>query len=158
MTSGMLEAIGLAFLWVFVTGNVTVSNLMVGSLLGYVVLMFAERVPGFRNTFGRLWKALTLLLYFFWELVVSNLKVAYVVASPRFQIEPGVVGVPLDVRTDAEITLLANLITLTPGTMSLEVSDDRRVLYVHGIDVRDREAFIRAIKDGFEKRVLEVLR
>jgi multicomponent Na+:H+ antiporter subunit E len=73
---------------------------------------------------------------------------------------PGVVAIPLDVQTDAEITLLANLITLTPGTLSLDVSTDRRVLYIHVmyIDNDDVEAVRRKIKEGFERRVLEVLR
>lgn len=156
--TGMLEAVGLSLLWAFVTGNVTLSNLVVGFVLGYIVLMFSERVPGFRTTFRRLWKAATLLVYFLWELLVANLKVAAIVVSPRIRIHPGVIAVPLDVRTDAEITLLANLITLTPGTMSLEVSDDRHVLYVHAIDVPDRDALVQSIKQGFERRVIEVLR
>jgi multicomponent Na+:H+ antiporter subunit E len=156
--SWVVEAIGLALLWVFVTGDVTVSNLVVGFVIGYIVLMFAERVPGFRSTAIRVWRWLALLIFFLRELWVSNLNVAYLVIAPRPNFQPGVVAVPLDARTDAEITLLANLITLTPGTMSVEVSDDRRVLYVHGVHVSDREGFIRSIKQGFERRVLEVMR
>ena len=68
------------------------------------------------------------------------------------------VAIPLDAETDAEITLLANLITLTPGTLSLDVSDDRRVLYIHAMYVDDVEELRRSIKDGFEKRVMELLR
>ncbi len=73
---------------------------------------------------------------------------------------PGVVGIPLDARTDAEIALLANLITLTPGSVSLDLSEDRRVLYVHAmyIDGGDVEAYRRSVKDGLERRVLELLR
>jgi multicomponent Na+:H+ antiporter subunit E len=99
-----------------------------------------------------------LFFYFLWELVVSNVRVAIEVLSPRYRMRPGVVGVRLDARTDLEITLLANLITLTPGTMSVDISEDRRVLYVHALYVDDRDAFERSIKDGFERRVLEVLR
>ena len=73
---------------------------------------------------------------------------------------PGVVAIPLDARTDAEITLLANLITLTPGSVSLDLSEDRRVLYVHAmyIDGGDVEAYVRSVKEGLERRVLELLR
>lgn len=73
---------------------------------------------------------------------------------------PGVVAIPLDARTDAEITLLANLITLTPGSVSLDLSDDKRFLYVHAmyIDGGDVEAYRRSIKEGLERRVLELLR
>jgi multicomponent Na+:H+ antiporter subunit E len=73
---------------------------------------------------------------------------------------PGVVAIPLDARTDAEIALLANLITLTPGSVTLDLSEDRRVLYVHAmyIDGGDVEAYRRSVKEGLERRVLELLR
>jgi len=71
---------------------------------------------------------------------------------------PGIVAVPLDAETDAEITLLANLLTLTPGTLSLDVSADRRFLYVHMMYIEDADVARRQIKDGYERRVLEVLR
>ena len=73
---------------------------------------------------------------------------------------PGVVAIPLDARTDAEIALLANLITLTPGSVTLDLSEDRRVLYVHAmyIDGGDVEAYVRSVKQGLERRVLELLR
>jgi multicomponent Na+:H+ antiporter subunit E len=73
---------------------------------------------------------------------------------------PGVVAIPLDARTDAEITLLANLITLTPGSVTLDISEDRCLLYVHAmyIDGGDVEAYRRSVKEGLERRVLELLR
>jgi multicomponent Na+:H+ antiporter subunit E len=73
---------------------------------------------------------------------------------------PGVIGIPLDARTDAEIALLANLITLTPGSVTLDLSEDRRVLYIHAmyIDGGDVEAYRRSVKEGLERRVLELLR
>ena len=76
----------------------------------------------------------------------------------KAQLHPAIIAFPLTVTSDAEITLLANLITLTPGTLSLDVSDDRQFLFIHAIDVIDREAFIRDLKDGFERHVLEVFR
>jgi multicomponent Na+:H+ antiporter subunit E len=71
---------------------------------------------------------------------------------------PAIIAIPLDARTDVEITLLSNLIALTPGSLGLDVSDDRSVLYVHGMFVDDPEAFCREIKDGLERRLLELLR
>jgi multicomponent Na+:H+ antiporter subunit E len=83
---------------------------------------------------------------------------AYDVVTPGFHMRPAVVAVPLDVETDLEITLLANLITVTPGSFSLDVSDDRKVLYVHAMYVDDPDEYRREIKEGFERRVLELLR
>jgi multicomponent Na+:H+ antiporter subunit E len=68
------------------------------------------------------------------------------------------VAIPLEARTDFEILFLANLITLTPGTLSLDVSADRKVLYVHAMFLEDRDGFRKQMKDGMERRLLEVLR
>ncbi|MBI4923866.1 MAG: Na+/H+ antiporter subunit E [Devosia nanyangense] len=103
-------------------------------------------------------KWLSLFAFFLKELVVSTLKVAWLVVQPRPRLRPGIVAFPLTVTTDAQITLLANMITLTPGTLSLDVSDDRKTLYIHAIDIESREALIGSIAAGFETKVLEVLR
>jgi multicomponent Na+:H+ antiporter subunit E len=92
------------------------------------------------------------------EVVRSNLRVAIDVVTPVSRAQPGVVAVPLDATTDAEITLLANLITMTPGSLSVDVSDDRSVIYVHSMFIGDPDAFRKSIKDDFERRVLELLR
>lgn len=97
-------------------------------------------------------------MFFIWELTKANIQVAYEVVTPKFTMKPGIVALPLDAKSDLEITLLANLITLTPGTLALDVSTDRSVLYVHGMYVLDKKEFIQDIKQGFERRLLEILR
>jgi multicomponent Na+:H+ antiporter subunit E len=74
------------------------------------------------------------------------------------RLAPGFIAFPLTARSDAEITLLANLITLTPGTLSVDVSDDRSTLYIHAITVGDKQALIADIAKSFEARVIEVFR
>ena len=71
---------------------------------------------------------------------------------------PGVIGIPLDAKTDLEITMLANVISLTPGTLSLDVSPDRKTLYIHAMYVVDPDELRREIKDGLERRLMELLR
>ena len=95
--------------------------------------------------------------FFLYELVKANLEVAYEVITPRLNVTPGIIMVPLDVKSDIGITVLANMISLTPGTLSIDVSNDKKVLFVHAMYLKDREKFIRGIKDGFERRILEVL-
>ena len=82
---------------------------------------------------------------------------AYEVITPKLNMTPGIVMVPLDVKSDIGITVLANMISLTPGTLSLDVSNDKKVLFVHAMYIKDKEKFIRSIKDGFERRIMEVL-
>jgi multicomponent Na+:H+ antiporter subunit E len=103
-------------------------------------------------------KVIAFIFFFLWELLKANLQVAYEVMTPRHNMTPGIVKVPLDVKSNLEITFLANMITLTPGTLSLDVSDDKTVLYVHSMYIKDKEKFIHGIKNGFEKRILEILR
>jgi multicomponent Na+:H+ antiporter subunit E len=103
-------------------------------------------------------KWLSLILLFIKELILSALRVAWLAVQPRIAIRPAIVAYPLTVTTDAQITLLANMITLTPGTLSVDVSDDRKWLYVHAIDIESKEALIGSIAAGFETRILQVTR
>jgi len=149
----------LAFVWAFATGQLTASNILIGLVLGYWVLFFTHRSDEGRSYFLRVWRVVKFFFFYMGQLIKSNLRVAHDVVTPRNYMRPGVVAVPLTVDTDAEIVLLANLITLTPGTLSLDLSPDRKTLYVHMmyIDVDD-ELARRQIKEGLETRVLELLR
>ena len=90
---------------------------------------------------------------FLWEVLKANIDVAYRVAHPSLPIKPGIVKVQTSLRSDIACTLLANSITLTPGTMSVDIDKDRSVLYVHWIDVRshDIESATQLIVERFEK-------
>ncbi len=94
-----------------------------------------------------------LLVYFLWELVVANVRLARDVIRPVSRLRPAIVAVPLSLVDDRQIVLLANLITLTPGTLSLDVSSDRKFLYVHVMHVEDVAAFREEIRSGFERRI-----
>ena len=148
----------LALLWAAVVGSVDTPHLVVGFVFGYGVLWVAKPLLGDTGYFTKVPKTIAFGAFFAWELVLSNLRVAWDVLTPRAYRRPGVVAVPLDAETDVEITLLANLVTLTPGTLSLDVSDDGTTLYVHAMFVDDADELRREIKDGFERRVLELLR
>ncbi len=149
----------LALLWAVVTGSVTVLNLALGFLLGYVVLALASPFLPPSKYHTRLWQAIAFILFYIRELFLSSLRVAHDVITPAFYMRPGVIAVPLEARTDLEITLLAHLISLTPGSLSLDVSTDRRVLYIHAMYIdTDVEALRREIKHNLERRVLELLR
>lgn len=148
----------LALSWAGLTEEVTAMNLTVGFLLGFVILFLVRRLLRPSLYFPKVRQVLSLATFFVWELLLANLRIAYEVLTPSHYMKPGVVAIPLDLETDAEITLLANLITMTPGTLSLDVSPDRRTLYIHAMYVEDVEELRRSIKDGFEKRIAEVMR
>lgn len=149
----------LALAWVALTGQFTPANFVIGFVLSHLLLWLAQRTAEPSTYFGKARQVLGFAIFFLWQIIKANLLVAYTVLSPRYRMRPGVLAIPLDVQTDAEITLLANLITLTPGSLSLDVSSDRRVLYIHSMDLGDDiDQFRREIKEDFERRVLEVLR
>lgn len=144
--------------WVAITGSATLHNLIFGFALSTLVLWIVRGETGARGYWRRLGRILSLLALFLKELALSAWKVAVLVMSPRMDLKPGIFAFPLTVTRDFEITLLANLITLTPGTLSIDVSQDRRTLFVHAIDCSDIEATKRDIADGFERKIIEAFR
>ncbi len=147
----------LMLVYVAVSQNYSAASFGVGFLLGYLVLWASQR--GRRaKYFSGLRRAVAFVFTFVWELLLSNFKIAVDVLRPKPRMRPGIFAYPLEAQTDGEITLLANIITLTPGTLSLDVSTDRKTLYIHGMYLEDPEGARRSIKQGFERRVLELLR
>ncbi len=148
----------LTLVWLALTGNFVLINFIFGFVLSFFILWMMARGSNDQRYFNRVPRIIGFIFFFLYELLKANLEVAYDVITPKFLMKPGIVRIPLDATSDLEITLLANLITLTPGTLSLDISDDRKVLYVHGMYIRDKEQFIKSIKTGFEKRLLAILR
>ena len=148
----------LALTWAALTGIFTWNNVLIGFIVGYSVLFIAQRSMGSTTYFHKLGHVLRFAVFYVWELILANLRVAYDVMVPTYRMRPGVVAIPLDAKTDVEITMLANLITLTPGSVSLDVSSDRRFLYLHAMYIADVEEFRESVKNTIERRVLEVLR
>ena len=149
----------LALMWGAIMGSFAVPVLAAGFVLGYLVILLARPAFGASAYHTGLWKGVAFAAFYVWELVLSSVRVAYDVLTPRLRATPGIIRVPLDARTDAEITVLANLISLTPGTLSLVVSPDRRTLYVHAMYLDDGPDALRAdLKDRMERRVLGLLR
>ena len=141
-----------------VLGQLNLSGFVSGFVVGYTALWLTKPLYGKTRYFERLPGVLRLIGFFGKELLVSNLRVLWDVITPQHISRPGIIGLPLDARTDAEIMLVANFISLTPGTLSLDLSEDRRVLYIHVMFLDDIEKTRQQIKQGLERRVLEVMR
>jgi multicomponent Na+:H+ antiporter subunit E len=111
-----------------------------------------------RKSFFQVFFLMELLIFFTKEMFKASFQVAWEVISPKLSIEAGMIAVPLDVKKNLEITILASLISLTPGTLSVEISEDKSYLFVHAmyIPFGDVDKLKAEIKDGFERRVLRV--
>lgn len=150
----LLLAIG----WSAVRGEISLGALTGGFVVGYLALWLTRPLYGQTRYFDRVIRVVGLLFFFVYELLVSSLRVARAVLTPRPRLRPGIVAVPLEARTDLEILAVANLISLTPGSLSLDLSDDRSTLFVHDMFVADPAVTREVLKTGLERRLLEVLR
>ncbi len=146
----------IALAWAFVAGSFSGANLALGFAAGFIALYaFSEAVGG--PAYHRHVKAWAWVLWCFaYDLVMSTWQVAVAVVTMNHRGRSRFVTVPLDVQSDLGIIMVANLISLTPGTLSVDVSPDRKSLLIHALIADDPEALVADIKTGLEKRVLEV--
>lgn len=148
----------LSFIWVALTGSMYYSNFLFGFLLGFFILWVMNLNEGDQRYFNRVPKTLGLMLYFIYEMLVANLQVAYDVITPKYFFKPGIVRYPLEATSDLEINLLSTMISLTPGTLILDISEDKKSIFIHVMYLKNKEQFIKQIKNGFEKKLLEITR
>lgn len=147
----------LALAWMILTGGFTGPGFVVGFIFGYLCLALMQRhVPALDGYAQRVPGVVGFLFFFIWQVIKSNAVVAYDVATPNLSIKPGVIAVPLEVESDVGITIFANFITLTPGTLSLDVADDRTVLFVHAMYLDNEEQLLGELKE-IERRILKLL-
>jgi len=149
----------LAIAWIFLTGEFFPLNFLFGFVISFFTLWLVEEaIEGNVNYIRRALRLPPFILFFFLQLARANLRVTHDVLTQKHHMKPGIIAVPLDAKTNIEIALLANLLTLTPGTLSLDVSEDASVLYVHAMYVDDVESFIQEIKEQLETPLLRILR
>ena len=150
----LLGGILLALAWAALQGEISLPNLLLGYALSYLILSLLAKGGVVPHTLasGTI-RAVSLAGFFVWELMLANVRVALDVLRPCTGIRPAVVAIPLDVTSNDEILLLSMLINITPGSVTIDLTDDRRTLYVHVMHMKSAEESRREIKSGFERRV-----
>lgn len=148
----------LAYIWMFLSNDYSSLAFFKGYFFGALILFFLRRF--FKQRFYLLNVMAVIKLFFLFcsELVKANIDVVKVVLSPKLSMQPAIFALETDLEKDWEITLLSNLITLTPGTLVIEVSEDNKTLYIHAMDIDDVEQAKLDIKNSFEKAIKEVSR
>ena len=167
MIATIVRIILMTLVWAALQGSFGVGTLLLGAVFSGAILYISQPLfnPDEPGIFGdgrplrRAWRILVLLLVFLREVVESALQVAGFVLQPSLSIKPAVIEYPLNVETDREITTLANMISLTPGTLSMDVAPDRSAIYIHAISVsgRDGQEVIDEIKSTLEKHISRAL-
>lgn len=153
----------LAFLaWVALTSirdiQEVVAGLVVAAIVSFLTGHFLVTTEKKNPLIKRIFFGIVYFLKFVWEMVKANLHVAYIVVHPKLPIKPGIVRITTKLTKDTSLTILSNSITLTPGTLTIDVSRDKKILYIHWIDIFSKELDENTKKIGsrFEPLLTEV--
>lgn len=148
----------LALLWLLLNGSWSIGHVLLGAVLGVVIgLAVRSTYPEIPRVRAPL-KALAYLLLVLRDIVVANVQVARLVLGPLAWLRPRIVSVPLDIDDPVVASLLAATVTLTPGTVSVDLDLARRELTVHALDAADDASVIDGIKSRYERRLKEIFR
>jgi multicomponent Na+:H+ antiporter subunit E len=148
----------LAFVWMFMTVSFTPSGFTIGFLVGLGIIILMRRFFSKRLYISRVWAIFSLFLLFLRELFKSSVQVLSIVIRPNMNIKPAIFEMETELNDDWQVTLLSSLITLTPGTLVIGISDDQKRLYIHALDFEDIDQAVSSIKNTFERAILEVSR
>jgi multicomponent K+:H+ antiporter subunit E len=153
--SPLLSA-GLLLAWLMLNGSVSAAQVLLGALLSTLLPLLTDGLRPDRPTLRRPCTIARLALVVLQDIVLSNIELARRVLGPEDAVQPRFVWVPLDLRSAHGIVALAGIISLTPGTLSAELSDDRNYLLVHAFNVADEAALVRHIKARYEAPLREI--
>ncbi|NWQ42060.1 Na+/H+ antiporter subunit E [Bacillus sp. EB106-08-02-XG196] len=156
MAFQILLNVVLAFLWMFIKVSYDPISFIKGYIFGLVIIFVLRRSFGSRFYLFRLWSFIKLIFIFIKELILSNIAIVKVVLKPKLDMRPAIFAMDTELTRDWQITLLSSLITLTPGTLVIDVSEDNRTLFIHAMNIGEVEDEINSIKNSFEKAILEV--
>jgi multicomponent K+:H+ antiporter subunit E len=148
----------LLVVWAMLWGSLGGGVLLLGALLAWAIPLFTSRFWPDPPRLASLGAALRFAPVVLWDIVVANLVVARLILDPSAPLHPRFFRVPIELEDELAITLLGGIISLTPGTVTADVSEDRRSLIVHGLDVADEAAVVREIKERYEKPLKEIFR
>lgn len=160
MIKNFLLNLLLSLVWVALTGHLNYTNFIFGFIMGFFILWVLSRVgkKEERSYFFRVPKILMFIAYFFYDMFRANIDVTKQIISRKLEITPGIIAYEHNLINDFEITMLTNIIALTPGNMVIKISEDKKILYIHGLHMHDKERFIERMRNGLEKQLIEILR
>ena len=150
--------LALSLAWILLTGSASLANLILAGVLGFVALVIGRRVLGCDDYLRQAPRTLWFIVRLMWDLVASSVVVLIDVWTPTNKFKPRILRVPIKAATDLEITALANCITLTPGTTTLDVTPERDALIIHAMYAEDAQEVRKSITDDLEPRLLAAMR
>ena len=152
-----LLSILVAATWLLAQNSLYIGHIILAVSLGIALPRLTNRFWPGAPRLQQPVVALRLLAVFGYDILVANFHVARLVLGPNDRLRPGFLEVPLDIEDEFGIALLASMVTLTPGTVSVDLDDEHRVLTVHALDIDDGPAMVSLIKSRYEKPLQEAL-
>ncbi len=146
----------LGALWLALAESWAPGHVVLGAILGVGLPLLTAGILPDLPTIRRPGQLAAYVMLVLWDILVANVKVAKLALGPLSRLHPAVVEVPLDIEDPIVASILAATVTLTPGTVSMDVDLVARRLIVHGLDVPDAAALVAGIKDRYERRLLEI--
>lgn len=148
----------LAMAWMLLNGQYSGTGFLIGFGAGFIALWLAQPFGMQTSYFSKLKAVIILIVFFLKELFISVGNVAWDVITPGQSSDPDIIYFPLDAKTDLEITLLANMVSLTPGSLSLDVTEDKKFLVIHAMFATNPDDVIHSIKSQMEAKLIKVTR
>ena len=156
MSYQILLNVVLALTWMFLTTSNTAASFIIGYLIGAIILFLFRRFFSTRFYLPKVVAVLHLLAIFIRELLIANFDVFKTIIRPKLELKPGIFTYETKLKSDWQITLLSCLITLTPGTLVLDISSDNKKLFIHALKISEIPEMQESIKNSFERVILEV--
>lgn len=149
-------SLALSIIWLLLNNSIDAGHIVLGSLLGIFIPWFTSAFWQEQVVVRRPWLLIKFVLVVVYEILVANIIVARLILTKQSKLQPGFLHVPLDLTSPLAISLLANTISLTPGTVTCDLSDDQKSLLIHALHIEDAEATVAEIKNQFEKPLKEI--
>ena len=157
LTQILLNA-GIGLVWVLLNDNYTIQSFVVGYIIGMATLFVFRNQLDRRLYLFNLYYFVVIFVVFIKEVVKSAFVVVIQVLKPTLTIKPGIVAYHTDLKTPWQILLLTSMITLIPGSVSMEISPDNKIIYIHVFDITQEGAFVKDVKEQLEDRIKEAVR
>lgn len=153
-----LFSLCLWLIWLLLNNSAAPGQALLGAMLAVAIPLFTVRFWPHRPRLHRPWQLANYLAVLLWDITVANLVVARLILGPIGRLRPAFITLPLDLCDDFAIVVLTNTISLTPGTVSADLSIDRRSLLIHVLDVEDEAQLIAHIKYRYERPLQEIFK
>lgn len=143
-------------IWQLLSDGVSGGSLVLGLVLAWGIPQLTQRFWPERPAVLKAWRMPPYLLLVLWDIVVASFEVAWLIINPRLRPKPMFISYPLQLQDPLAIAILASTISVTPGTVTADISDDKKILLIHALDTRSAEEVVEAIQKRYEKPLMEM--